>query len=278
MTGIVYLIERIAPGLYLFCAAGLLFWLYRLLRSRRALHEAEFELEREMAEERRAAAITWTIAMIEIALAVFAIANVVAPTVRNDLLTRGVSAIVPGAGDPALEATFITSTPGGDGSAGSGPQLTAAAQGAVAGGQRILLTAVASATPVGIITPGYPTPVDCNTPAAWLEIPAPGQVLFDSVQVIGTANVPDFAFYKFELSGPSTGGAFSPILGDKTSPVAEKGVLGQLPLGSFQPGDYIFRLAVFDTTGTLKASCTVTVVIIPHLPTETPPGGTPLAP
>jgi hypothetical protein len=98
-------------------------------------------------------------------------------------------------------------------------------------------------------------------------------VLFDSVTVIGTAKTSNFAFYKFELSGPSTGGAFTPVGGDKNSPVASKGVLGQLALSPFQPGIYLFRLAVFDSKNALSAQCTVTVHVRERPPTPTPPGG-----
>ena len=140
-------------------------------------------------------------------------------------------------------------------------------------GQILLLTPVASATPVGTILPGYPTPVDCISADASLLVPATGQVVFDSLTIMGTANVANFAFYKFELSGPSTGGSFAPILGERTSPVTEQGVLGQIPLSPFQPGDYDFRLAVFDNTGELRASCTVRIIIRERPPTATPPGG-----
>jgi hypothetical protein len=211
--------------------------------------------------------------MIEIALTVAAIAFVVAPTLRTDLTASG--APVQNS-DNGAATPFITSTPGGDGSniAALDATNTAAAI-AAGGGPVLLLTAVASPTSVGTIIPGYPTPSDCNTDQAWLEIPAPGQVLFDSVEVIGKANVPDFAFYKFELRGPSTGGEFAPILGQQTTPVTEKGTLGLLPLSPFQPGDYTFRLTVFDKTGALKASCSVQVNIRERPPTPTPPGGAP---
>lgn len=273
MTGLVYLIERIAPGLYFFCAAMLLFWLRRVFLARRRLAMVEFELERELAEEQQARAITWTLGTVEIALAIVAIAHVIAPTLRADLVRGG-----DGAGPAAAPTRFMTSTPGGDGNEVQAALQTVTAQALEGQGIQILLTAVASPTAVGTIVEGYPTPADCNSPEAQLEIPTTGQVLFDSVTVVGTANVANFAFYKFELAGPSTNGAFAPILGEKTSPVPEKGVLGQLPLSPFEPGNYQFRLAVFDNTGTLRASCTVAVVIRERPPTPTPPGGVPAVP
>jgi hypothetical protein len=272
MAGLVYLIERIAPALFLVIAALMLIWLRSLMLSRRRLRLAEFELERDMAEAQRARSITWTIGLLELALAVGAVAYVIAPTLRVDVLTGGASG--PLTADLGATGEFETSTPGGDGSGGESLMLTVTAQ-ALAGeqGQRLLLTPIASATPVGTILPGYPTPVDCGSADASLLVPAPGQVVFDSLTIIGTANAANFAFYKFELAGPSTGGSFAPILGERASPVTEQGVLGQIPLSPFQPGDYDFRLAVFDNTGELRASCTVRIVVRDRPPTATPPGG-----
>ena len=80
MTQLVYLIEQIAPAIYLFCAAGVLFGLGRFFAAQAALRAAEFELERELEEQRRARALTWTIGLVELGLAALAVATVVAPT------------------------------------------------------------------------------------------------------------------------------------------------------------------------------------------------------
>lgn len=270
MTQIVYLIENIAPGLYLFCAAGLLFWLFRLLRANRRLALAEFELEREMAEQRRATATTWSLGMVEVALAVFAVAAVIAPTLRQDLLTGGDNSASSANAGPTKP--FETSTPGGDGSQAESVFLTVTAQSQAGGGSVLQLTPVASPTPVGTIIPGYPTPVGCNTDQADLTVPAAGMIVFDTLVAVGKADIPNFASYKLELRGPSTGNEYAPIV-DRTSPVKEEGALGQFPVSSFQTGDYTFRLAVFDNTGALRASCAVVIYIQPRPPTPTPPGG-----
>ena len=270
MSRIVFFFEQIANGLYLICAVGLLFSLRSWVLSRRELWAAEFELEREHALRRQAGAITWTLGIIEIALAIYAIANVIAPTLRNDLV---------GGDSPAPDVVdnqpFMTSTPGGDGSAGvSDLMLTVTAAAKDEGsGPRIQPTPTLSPTPVGTIIAGMPTPVGCNTQDAWLEVPANGMVVFDSLTVVGIAKTNDFALYKFELSGPSTGNAFTPVGGDKTSAVPQKGTLGLLPLNTFQVGQYFFRLAVFDSKSVMRASCTVTVVLRERPPTPTPPGG-----
>ena len=48
------------------------------------------------------------------------------------------------------------------------------------------------------------------------------------------------------------------------------GQLGQFVPAFYQPGDYQFRLTVFDITTALKAACTVNITISPPIPTLTP--------
>jgi hypothetical protein len=282
MSGLVFLVEQSAKGLYLFWAGILLLFPLRgLMNSRRKLRLAEFELEREQALREHASAITWIFGIAEVMLAIYAIANVVAPTIRSDVIAG--SNVGP---SEFVDVPLITSTPGGDGSAVNdlgtpigndsiGAMLLTVTTAAAAGdgGPQIIITPTVSPTPVGTIVPGMPTPIGCTSPDASLEVPANGQVIFDSLTVIGTANTSNFAYYKFELSGPSTGNSFAPFGGDKTTAVKTKGALGQLVLSPFQPGQYSFRLAVFDHTNSLVASCTVQVLIRERPPTATPPGG-----
>ena len=256
---IAYFIESVANALFILCTVGLLFALRSLMVSRRELHNAEYVLDREHAQYRQANAITWTIGVIEIALAIFAISHVVAPTLRNDAVP-GATVTVNGA------QPFYTSTP--PLSTDSGIVLTAEAKN-VDTGPQVQSTATNAPTAVGTIKPDVPQAVGCDKPGATLQIPANGQVLFDSVTVIGTANTANFAYYKFEISGPPTGNSYAPITGNKTTAVTQTGVLGQLALGSLPRGTYLFRLTVFDNTNKLQASCAVTV-ILQALSTSTP--------
>lgn len=283
VSKLVFLIEQLANGLYFGCAFLFLLAFRSLYISRRELWAAEFELEREQAQRRQANAITSLLAIIELALAIYAIAAIIAPTIRNDVVNTNPNAVA----NANVDVSIITSTPGGDGvlvNASGTPlgsdsiqsmmlTVTAAFLAGDGNSPAFSLTATPLPTLVGTIIAGMPPPVGCDKPDAQLQIPANGQVLFDSVTVIGTANTNNFASYKFELSGPSTGNSFTPVGGDKTSPVADKGVLGQLALSPFQPGEYEFRLTVFDITHALKASCTVTITIRERPPTNTPPGG-----
>ncbi|HVO44637.1 MAG TPA: hypothetical protein VMT34_18550, partial [Aggregatilineales bacterium] len=165
------------------------------------------------------------------------------------------------------QATFQTSTPPG-GTDTSNIVLTANAK-LGAGGPQVVPSSTNAPTPVGTILPDVPKPVGCDTPDATLEVPANGQVLFDSVTVVGTANTANFAYYKFELSGAVTGNSYAPIGGQKNVPMKDKGTLGQVALNSLPRGSYRFRLTVFDTANALKAACAVTI-ILQDRPTPTP--------
>ncbi|MBX3065595.1 MAG: hypothetical protein KF726_21645 [Anaerolineae bacterium] len=271
MTELIYLIERASLGLYLVCGAVLLLSLRRWLIANGRLRAAEFELEREMARSQQSSALTWGIGMIEVALAVFAITYVVAPTVRSDALSA--SGVVATSGDQAPE-TFQTSTPGGSGAEVDDMFATVTAQAmAGSGGPVLLLTPEDSPTPVGTIEPDLGTVEGCDTDQAKLLVPANGQVLFDSVTVIGQATIDSFSSYKFEIAGDSTGGQFAPIGAVGTSPMVQQGILGQVALAGIQPGIYRFRLAVFDSAAALRAFCIVNVRITERPPTITPPGG-----
>jgi hypothetical protein len=275
VSRIVFFIEQIARGLYLVCAVGLLFSIRAYFNSRHELRLAEFELERELALRHRANAITWTFVIIEIALMVYAVANIIAPTMRADLVSGGII----NAGGSSGSSGFQTSTPGIAGVNDQGTpvgdvnslMLTVTADALLGqGGPNVFASPTPAPTAVGTIVLGMPTPVGCTTPDAQLEVPANGQVLFDSVEVRGVAKTENFAFYRFELKGPSTNDNFAPVEGDKTVAVPERGVLGQIALRPFQTGQYEFRLVVFDNKNTVKASCAVTVMIRERPPTPSP--------
>jgi hypothetical protein len=278
LTQFVYLIETSSTGLYLLLVLVLLANLRTLMRSRADLHNAEFALERELSLRRRAGAVTRALFAVEALLAVYAITNVIAPTLRADAL--GLTGTAPGTDtvvqfqtlEPAQQ-TLVNA----QGTPISREQVNAPFETLTAlprsGDVGVIATATPAPTPPGTIIPAPPV-VGCDArpqdPAqAILQIPANGQVLFESVTVRGIATAANFARYKFEISGPSTGNSFAPFGGDRTQPVKDMGTLGQLVLIPFEPGQYLFKLAVFDVSDQLKASCTVTVYLRRFQPTPT---------
>ncbi len=264
MTSVVFFIERIAFGLYLLGAAGLLWVMHRLRQARQDLAVAQFQLEREHALARQASAITWGGLLIEGLVAVWAISNVMAPTLREMRLGTAVH-------PQRVLQRFVTSTPVANPPIGLGVE----AQGEE--GPIIFATPIPTATPVGTIIPDVPEIVGCPQDSAWLHIPANGQLLFEATTVVGTANIPNFAFYRFEIKPAQPGAAFAPIGGDYTVPVIN-GPLGEILPFNFPTGEYRFRLSVFDQTTTLRALCEVTVFFSEPPPTPTPIGAPPAVP
>jgi len=266
MASLVFFVERIAFGLYILCAAGILLMSFRLFQARRELAVAQFKLEREHALVRQASAVTFGGLLLEIAVGVWAIANLMAPTIR-DIRTGDQTG-----GLPAVER-FVTSTP-----ALSAPMQLGGGQSGGAQAPGIFATPVPTNTPVGTILPDAPEIVGCPRDSAWLLVPGNGQLIFEATTVVGTASIPDFAFYRFEIKRASAGEEFAPIGGDYTAPVVE-GPLGDLFPRNFPTGPYRFRLSVFDNTQMLRAVCEVTITISEPPPTPTPLAGVaPLAP
>jgi len=257
MTSVVFFIERISFGLYILCTAGILLMAFRLQQARRELAVAQFKLEREHALVRQATAITFGGLLIEIMVGVWAVANIMAPTVR-DLRTNPQSAQAP------VLARFVTSTPA------PNPPIALDAGGGVVSGPAVFATPEPTATPVGTIIPGAPQIVGCPRENAWLLVPGNGHLIFETTTFWGTATTSDFAFYRFELKPAVAGAEFAPI-GDYSVPVVD-GPLGDFYPINFANGEYRFRLTVFDTTQTMRHLCEVTIHISDPPPTPTPIG------
>jgi hypothetical protein len=257
MTSLAFFIEKIALGLYILSAGGILLMMHRLYRAQRDLTVAQFKLEREHALVRKAGAITWGGLFIEFLIGVWAVANMAAPTLRDIRL---------GANDQSAKQPkqFVTSTPA------SNPPFSFDTGGSGDQGPVIFATQPPTATPVGTIIPDAPDSVGCSRESAWLLVPGNGQRIFESTIVFGTANISNFAFYRFEIKPVTAGAQFAPMgNGDFTTPVIE-GPLGEISPLNFAYGEYRFRLTVFDNTNTLRALCEVTIHITEPPLTPTP--------
>ena len=141
----------------------------------------------------RQPAITFGGLLIEIMVGVWAIANVMAPTMR-DLRTSPHSGPVQGV------ARFVTSTPA------PNPPIALDAGGGALSEPAVFATPMPTATPVGTIIPGAPGITGCPRDNAWLLVPGGSQLIFETTTFWGTANISDFAFYRFDLSPPSRAG------------------------------------------------------------------------
>lgn len=268
MIRILQFIEQIAIGLYFLCALIFLVGVRRFSAARRQLKGSQFELEKELSRYQSRNAQTGIILIVEFALIIFAIANVVVPTLRaNPPQFNTVAEVI-------QDIPFATTSPN-DLLAGTPPPNFAAGVEIPGIEDELNLqpfaTPTLTPTPVGTIIADVPAVVGCNTDEASLRVPANGMVVHQVTNILGNATTENFAFYRFELNGPATNNSWG-FLSEYTTPV-RNGELGQLIPSQLTPGEYKFRLVVYDINNTLKASCAITMFISEPILTATPISG-----
>lgn len=263
MTAIIAFIDQIAIGIYFLIVGGILIAIYRFIVWRAEYRATYFELERDLSRYRQMNAITVIIILIEIALIVLGIQQVVVPELQSDQELSALVAQVQD--DDGVFRTPVPATPA------SGIDIEPEAQlGDPDFTGQIQPTPTLTPTPVGTIIPA--DPVDgCDNPEAQLFIPANGMRVFQPIPVIGTAYTDQFAYAKIEINGPSTFGNFQ-VIEDKSTEVRTRSEISQFVPAGYAPGEYEFRLMVFDITNTLKAGCLVHIYISEPFPTATPLG------
>lgn len=268
--GLAFLVEQIAIGLYIFIALGIIWQWRNWSMARWAYRATQFELERDFARYRRANAFTGMVLLVEFGLIIVGVQNVVAPTLREvDNVDDGAEQIV-------VNVPFTTPTPGARATVEFNEEGILFED--INPAEEIIFTPTNEPTAVGTIMPNAPEFIGCDSPNATLQIPANGMKVFQITEVVGTAFTESFASYKLEIKGPSTFNNFATLEGG-ISPVSELGSLGQFNPSSYEPGWYQFRVVVFDTTDTMKASCTINIQIEEAQPTRTPlPAGSPPPP
>jgi hypothetical protein len=270
VSNIIFLIEQIAVGLYILAGVGILILWSRWRVAQYDVRATRFELERDLARFRRDNALTLIILGVEFILIVAGIQRVVAPTVRSDQELMRLVAMTRDDDVNETPSDGVFATPTRPAPLANLPiepvELPRDDE------FSIFVTPTLTPTPVGTIEPNAPPVYGCDTPNAFLQIPANGMRVFQVIRVAGTAFVDDFSSYKIEISGPTTLNTFW-VIDEGAIPVTELGTLSQFNPDPYAPGTYQFQLTVFDTTRELKASCMVTIYISRPIPTPTPLGG-----
>ena len=121
-----------------------------------------------------------------------------------------------------------------------------------AGGTFVPATELALGTPEG---------VGCTNPLATLSSPAPDDTVTGTVDVKGTANIANFAFYKYEFRLANSADSWQAISAG-TAPVVDD-LLGRWDTSLVPSGDYDFRLVVTDTSGNAPLPCVIRVHVAP---------------
>ena len=126
-------------------------------------------------------------------------------------------------------------------------------------------------------TPVFPSPLDTmqieGTPAPTsttivgqgctddivITSPADGESVSGVVVVEGTADIPNFGFYKYEISRPGETIWLSINAGEEA---VRQGVLGEWVTSVLPPGEYQLRLVVADNQGKFLPACVIQVRVI----------------
>jgi len=208
--------------IYILLAIGALFAFRWLWRSWRESQTAVYTMEREFSSRRLGQSAAISTLIIVLFCTVFYMASFVIPGLPSDVST------------PTLD---LISTPTGTLSPEMMTQFANAP----------LQAAVAS------VTGCTPNQINFTSPEAGAEIKG-------TVELIGTVDIPNFGFYKYEVArmGSDT---WATISADR-NPVKD-GLLGRWNTTALTPGDYQLRLVVTDNQGVVLPACVVPVRIVP---------------
>jgi hypothetical protein len=93
-----------------------------------------------------------------------------------------------------------------------------------------------------------------------LTSPQAGDEIKGTIELIGTVNIPNFGFYKYEVArmGSDTWATISA----NRDPVID-GLIGRWNTTALTPGDYQLRLVVTDNQGKMLPACVVPVRVVP---------------
>lgn len=208
------------PLIYIALAIGGLFAFRRMWQSWREWRDSVYGLEREFALRRLGQATAISMLILGLVFAEFFIATFVAPS---------------------LPASDILATPTLD--------LLATPAGTAAPGTTAL--AITQAVPNGMS--------GCVPDQIMITAPEPGDVVRGIVEIIGTANVPNFAFYKYEIAPMGTQN-WAPVSAAREPKTNES--LGSWSTTSLTNGDYFLRLVITDNVGRELEPCVLAVRVL----------------
>ena len=211
--------------IYVLLSLGGLFYIRKFILAWGDLREAAFGLERESAQARLNQSASMVVLLIMMAMAEFVLVSFVAPTFpgSSPLLT------------PTLDllATVTSTLP------------------AQAGEDEL-----AAGTETAPTSTPEPVGVGCVPGQIMIDEPRDGSEISDVVLVKGTANIPNFGFYKYEIARPEETVWLTILAGRE---VKVNGDLGQWDTRTFPTGDYQLRLVVTDNQGGSIDPCVIRV-------------------
>lgn len=253
MTFFVQLLVDYAGLIYVVCVVGAVLYLREIFAARQSGRKALYSLEREAAGARMARGTLMIGAFAAVALGTYLLTTYIAPTLQAaaEAATPTPQFVLPTKTPTPTYQPSPTRTPRPpETPVSDAPPATAAGP----------VAATEAPTP----TPAVPLVANCPDPNVQLVAPVAGQTFSGPIQLRGTADAPDFAFYKFTINGPATNGV-DVTAGDVVRTPMRDNVLGEIDGGALlaQPGSYIISLVVVDNTGNELPHCSVPILIQP---------------
>lgn len=207
--------------IYIGLAIWGLFVFRSMYRTWREWRDSVFSLEREFALRRLGRITAIALLILGLMFAEFFISTFVAPSLpASDILTT-----------PTLD--LLAAPPG---------TLSAAdaTQAALSTGTQSVPSGMSGCVPDQIM----------------ISSPQPGEIVNGSIQIIGTANVPNFGFYKYEIAPIGTQSWTTISAGREAKQDKE---LGAWNTGSLTNGEYFLRLVITDNEGGSLEPCVIAV-------------------
>ena len=210
------------PLIYIALAIGGLFAFRRMWYSWREWRDSVYGLEREFALRRLGQATAAAFLILALVFVEFFIATFIAPSLpATDILAT-----------PTLDLLLT-------------PQETLSPEQAT----QAALSPVTQPVPSGMS--------GCIPGQIMITAPEPGgDPLSGTVEITGTANTPNFGFFKYEVT-PRGSQNWATISAER-EPVVN-GVLGQWNTTSLSNGDYFLRLVITDNVGVPLEPCVIAV-------------------
>jgi hypothetical protein len=212
------------PLIYIALAIGCLYAFRQMFRSWREWRNSVYRLEREFALRRLGQATALGLLVLVLLFVEFYVATFIAPSLpASDILTT-----------PTLD---LLAAPAGTLSPDAATQA-----------------ALSPITP--IVQSGMS---GCVPDQIMITNPVSGTDIGGIVDLTGTADVPNFGFYKYEVAPAGTENWATVSAGDQ--PVRD-GVLGQLNTTILANGDYFLQLVILDNVGKTLEPCIIAVRVV----------------
>ncbi len=240
---LVRVISEYSFWLYGLCGLGIIYYIWIAVRARREAERTIFTLERETTTGQAYRALSVALVFAVIAGAIFFVAEVLEPSLDFPVIEESTpSALLMPTPSPSPVPPTITPTP-----TPTRVRPTPRPQ------------EEPTETPIPTVT-AVPPPSICPNPDVQITSPGMDAVLNGPVQILGTANIPNFQFYKVEVGAgenPTSWSIFSDIHKSRIA----GGLLDIWDPSAYPPGVYKLRLTVVDNTGNYPLPCEVRVTV-----------------